>query len=272
MPYAEYSAWQHAISRDWTFPGGPYWQARLAGTSPAPLPIESVAAARPQSAGFIPLQMGEALSAGLRNLAKRERSMLSMVVLAIQVAQLSRWCRTRDLMVSFVEAGRHTAALARTVGYFAYPMHLRLQLAADETCRQLLQRVTKEYSSAWAHPEFGSIAIAMPEYLNRVWIQWNQSPAVSAATAASDRKRQGNAPAILKVAPFRFERPRIDAPSNFGIALGFADQGRQITGTCHYRADYFAPDTMEKFCSDLLALAQRFCENPLQRFLALADG
>jgi len=154
--YADWSQWQHTVLtgenldrlRD-------YWTGHLAG---AVLPALPEKAATPRSAGepaFVSVEriIDPAVTAGLRRLARDQRSTLFTVLLALFYRVLAGTTGQHDLAVASLFANRNRAEVRQSVGFFVTMVLLRSQVPPDEPFPALVRRVRTVVMEAMRHQD-----------------------------------------------------------------------------------------------------------------------
>jgi amino acid adenylation domain-containing protein len=262
VQFADYALWQYTTNSLWLTDHEAYWTKRLSGCRRLQLPEDTVltqTGARIKLAR-LPIKLGTAVTAGLRELSRRERTTLVMSALTAYVALLSQLCRETDFVVTFMAMGRLQPEVAHTIGYFNAPLFLRMELARNDSYLDLLRKVTGEYSTAYQHSDSGRVAAQSPRP-DFVWNpRFNWIPH-EFGTSPLNTLPQAPAPGIIEQHRFEIE-PRNDIEWGGELELALAPTTDGITGTLSYRADRFAPDTMERFRSHFEACAGILAAHP----------
>lgn len=161
--FPDYALWQHKTRPSWAARHGPYWNERLEDFGRVRILRREGLLGEPRSIIVVqPVKFGRTLSAALRDLSRREGTTLAMAVLSAYAALIFRWCGIRDLVISVVTMGRNLPELENTLGAFAYPLFLRLELSEQDDFLDLLQYVTREYREAQSHSDSGRIGGQTP--------------------------------------------------------------------------------------------------------------
>ena len=262
IQYADYAVWQHETNDSWMHAHGTYWHARLDGAKPIRFPVDrDIVAAAPSEEAVLPIRFGEALSVALRKSAQCERTTLTLLVLAVLIALMSRWCNENDLVIAFNTNGRHRHELANSIGYFPHLLHLRLELYANDTFRDLLSRVMQEYCTVYEHQDFARIVTRSPEF-SLASFQWDPAPFVYVPAAGEFKDN-------LTIKPFPIRRAVTDLKFSTQISVNLSDSTQGVAGVCGYRADLFRSDTIARFIRNLRSFSARFIENPHARVTAV---
>ncbi len=155
IQYADFSAWQ----RDW-LQGDVlatqlnYWRQKLADAPvielPADRPRPPVRTFRGASESLL---LSESVSETIRQLSRRERVTLFMVLLAAFKVLLNRYTGQDDIVVGSPIAGRNRAETKDVIGFFLNTLVLRTDLSGNLTFRELLQRVRETTVEAYTHQD-----------------------------------------------------------------------------------------------------------------------
>jgi non-ribosomal peptide synthetase component F len=217
-------------------------------------------AQRPRGAE-LQIAFGIPLSVRLGDLARRERTLLTLVVLAIYVAAMSRWCRQRDLIVAMVEYGRFRQELESMVGWLINHLHLRIQGSESDSFRDLLSRVTHEFHVACEHADFNRVPALMPECSTELLFNWQ--PRSSSMRSAADGEFAADG---LKVQWFPISKKTPAAR----FMTFFSDTAAGITTKVIYRTDLFLASTIERFGDTLRLFAEEFTQRPHARVASIS--
>jgi Condensation domain len=128
LQFADYADWQERTHGLWREKHEGYWKGRLTGAPHISFPTDDLPKVKRPIEAMMQFPFGATLSASLRDLARSERTLLSLVVLAVYVAATARWCNRCDLVLTFVSNGRHRRGLQNMVGWLASPHRLRCRL------------------------------------------------------------------------------------------------------------------------------------------------
>jgi amino acid adenylation domain-containing protein len=156
IQYADFAVWQRdALTRGAFSSQLDYWRARLAD-APAALelrtdhPRPAVARHRGATASRT---LPPALVRAVRAAAGREGVTLPMALLAVWSAYLARHSGQHDILVAMPIAGRARPETTALIGLFANTLVIRVSLAGDPSCRELLRRVREETLGAFANED-----------------------------------------------------------------------------------------------------------------------
>jgi hypothetical protein len=261
--YSDYVLWQQRTDRDWSQRHASYWKQRLAGATHLRWPADARVAEIARGAlGRMNRQFENDLSAELRNFARDARTLAANVMLAIYVAVLWRRCAQKDFILPCKIAGRH-AEHKSVVGYFTQILYLRIELDGGETFSELLSRLSKEFFRALAHQDFGRVATRNPDLLAGTffqWITWNADHGLKQAVPAAPDPAQLSVERIA-LADFGENHTAVP-PGLVAVEVTFFDTAQGIYASGVYRADLFAPNTMESFMEELHSATKELIRTP----------
>jgi len=148
-------------------PQARYWRERLA---PEPEPLELLGRPprkdRAWAGDTVDFHLGEATSAALHEVARRERATPFAVLLAGLVATLSRLSGSEDIVVGTPAANRRNRGTARVIGMLANMLPLRVAVPGDVTFADLIANTRAVVLGALvnqAYPYGQMLADAGPE-------------------------------------------------------------------------------------------------------------
>lgn len=256
VQFADYAVWQQLTYGSWMKQHEAYWRQRLAGAPRIRLISRDglPRAERPVGA-WSQIQFGEALSARLREVARREKTQLSIVVFCIFTAVVLRWCGGTDLVLRFLISGRHHPKLQNMIGFLAEFLHLRIEITAATSLLELLEQAKLEFNAAYGHHDFGRVPEFMPQWAWKMDVidlrfQWVPSSVAAWPNEFGAGNGLSMQPVSLAVAkPFEFLPIFYDSPNGIGCSV-------------IYRPDVFAPGTMERFGNQLLIVGTDLVERP----------
>lgn len=255
LQFADYAAWQQQLYDHWLRRHEPYWSQRLSLAPTVRLPArDATAPVDSPRAAKLEICFDQPLSSELQELARRERTLLSLVVLTLYVIVMARWCRQRDLLLTFVSNGRDRPQLHDMVGFLANIVYLRVEVARHDTFLDLLGRVEREFYAACEHQDVAASLLAREPADIRSEIQFNWRPVHEARWSLDGV----NGRTIVEPFPFR---PSI--PLRFLPLFSASAEGIGVLVT--YRSDLFCAETVANFGHDLLTVAREFVRCALTR-------
>lgn len=250
MQFSEYARRQSLCERAWLAEHGQYWRKRLDGCRRIRFPEDAVDRADPAACGWgaVSLRIGGELRRGLDAWSRRHRTTLPLAGLTAYVALVMRWCNVSELVIRYQIDGRTTPETENAVGFFAFALHLRIELYETDTFADLLQRVTQEYFNAYTHTDFCQIdaRVPRPDISRSTVFNWQSLPRNRCATEFVGDARP------LKCTPISFVHPMMrmlewDAEP----AIMLFDTADEITGNVFYPNNRFSAATMQRFAGNL---------------------
>jgi hypothetical protein len=269
MQYSDYCHWQHEAHCLWLLNHESYWKERLAGAVGIRWPRHiCISGMKRYSVASALLSFPSKISERLRDFAKTRRTPLSLQMLAVYVAVISRWCNQMDFVVATTSTGRDRIEHQLTAGYFAHPIYLRMQLAGNETFIDLLAIVCREYYRALSHKDFGVLAMENPELSAGTLFQW--FPELRADTFFPPTQTK-LIPSDLTIEPYPV-KPIWPLPEKYDCYIILWDNGINISALAMYQTNAFAGDVIQRLIADLRSTSERLLENPHGRVLPVSPS
>jgi amino acid adenylation domain-containing protein/non-ribosomal peptide synthase protein (TIGR01720 family) len=242
LQYADYAAWQRQwLVGDVLRQQNEYWQRTLAN---APVLLE-LPTDRPRPAqqeyagGLAELEFDAQLTAALKALGRRHGTTLFMTLLAGWAIVLSRLSGQQDIVIGSPVANRTQVEVEPLIGFFVNTLALRVDLSADPTVAELLQRVKHQVLGGQQHQQlpFEQVVelIQPPRSLAH-------TPVFQAMLNWQDDQLGEIELYGLRVTPVR---PPFEL-SKFDLTLDLSDVGDRILGGVEYATALFDRDTIER--------------------------
>jgi amino acid adenylation domain-containing protein len=242
VQYADYAAWQRRwLDGEVLREQGEYWKETLSGAPELlELPTDHPRPARRDHAGAaVGLELGEALTAGLKALGRRHGTTPFMTLLAGWAAVLGRLSGQDDVVVGTPTANRGRREIEGLIGFFVNTLALRVELSGSSTVAELLGRVKERALDAQRHQDIPFeqvVELARPARslahapLFQVAFAWQNTP-------------EG-----------RLELPGLSASvgtashlaARSDLSLSLAEAGGRITGGVTYATALFEESTVER--------------------------
>jgi acyl carrier protein len=156
IQYADFAVWQREYLQGEVLEKQlQYWREQLAGAPPVlQLPTDHPRPAIQSYRGAqVDLQFSAELTAGLKELSRREGVTLFMTLLAVWQVLLCRYTGQKDVVVGTTIANRQRGELEDLIGFFVNSLVLRTQLEEKESGRELLRRVREICLGGYAHQD-----------------------------------------------------------------------------------------------------------------------
>jgi amino acid adenylation domain-containing protein len=266
IQYADFARWQRAWLRGAVLERLlAYWRQRLAGAPAAlELPFDRPRPPVQTYAGSSrPLALDPATTPALRAFAREEGATLFMTLLASFATLLNRFSGEDDLVLGTPTANRNRVELESLLGFFANNMALRLDLASDPTCRDLLGRVRDAVLADYAHQEMPFEKIVEELRPGRD-LSHNPIYQVVFALEASTRPDRLDLPGLV-VTPL----PAVEGTAKFDLAVYMEDRGGRLSGLLEVNRDLFDPATAARLSRSFTALVAALLAEPSRRLSEL---
>ena len=269
VQYADYAVWQ----RRWV--GGEvlraqadYWTRTLSGAPELlELPTDHPRPARQDHAGAqLGLELGEALTAGLRALSRRHGTTLFTTLLAAWAVVLGRLSGQADVVVGSPVAGRGRREIEGLIGFFVNTLALRVDLSGSPTVAGLLGRVGTRVLDAQHHQDIPFeqvVELADPARslsyhpLFQVMFVWQNAA-----------RRDGAEPPRAEGSGAGAETAHPEA--TFDLTLTLREAGDRIVGGVTYAASLFEPATVERHLGYLRRVLEEMVADDAQPVERLA--
>jgi Condensation domain len=249
MQFGDYAAWEQRAAGAWTRQHGEYWKGHLAGAPQTRLPANARSVRTDCAPTLLTIPLGIDVSNRLRALACGERTLLSLAVLAIYAATMSRWCMHHYLVIKFQSHARFRPELQSMVGYLANCLHLRIAVSAEDSFTSLLKQIKAELCSAYEHQDAGRVPDVIPECRTDLCFNWIPDRAAG----------QYEVNPMLRVERFLLHVPVTALQPHFAT---FGNTPEGIIASAYYCANLFAPGAVERFDSTLRTFAEEFALRP----------
>lgn len=270
--FSDYANWLRQTHDAWMMEHGAYWMDDLKGVCPLEIPCDDEIEESSAPAGAaVHAPFGEDLSAGLRRVAQRERTPLSLVVLTAYVVVISRWCQRKDVLIPVGSNGRYRRpGLQNVVGCMVSTVHLRVALVEDDTFRGLLARIRSKLCLAFQHQDFDRVQNFIPECASDAAFNWQPTNWIGGRLdhhvtleCSKDLDRHearcvGNSVPnqkgdhSLKIEPWQGRSPGL-----LKFSPVFFDTGSGIHMVVTYRRDRLHRRTIDRFCKSFLSVMEQ---------------
>jgi hypothetical protein len=261
IQFPDYAVWQR--SRAWTARRAAYWQQWLAGCPRVRFPV-SGPMERGGRRGFAstPIRIAADMQAALAAQARRQRTTLVISVLSAYVALLMRWCNVSDIVVTNTTDGRLSARLEQAVGYFAFPLYLRITASGEATLSELMNQVASEYSTA---QEFADCGHGDAHAVDRGFLQLCGFNWVPRGAEIAHTESVASKPA-LTYSPVYFEHPFLPTVDfDRDPVLLLYDLKTELAGGVVFSRRRFSDEAMASFVRDYLSLLETLVTRPETR-------
>ncbi|HKH47502.1 MAG TPA: condensation domain-containing protein, partial [Thermoanaerobaculia bacterium] len=265
VQYPDFACWQRQWLQGEVLDGLlSYWTRRLGGAVPAELPTD-----RPRSemrsyrGARYGEEMPDALSADLRQLARREDCTVFMVLVAVLSVLLHRLTGETRIFVGTDAANRGLPELEGLIGLFVNQLVLDTDVSGNPSFRKLLRRVREGTLEAFDHQElpFDLLVQALRPGRDLGRTPLFQVKLIHRVAAPGDLPLPGFAASALDL---RAE------PARFDLAIFVTEVAERVRIDWIYATDLFDAGTIERLARLHGALLVGTLASPDARLSALA--
>ncbi|HTE55678.1 MAG TPA: amino acid adenylation domain-containing protein [Kofleriaceae bacterium] len=264
LQYADYALWQREWLQGETLARElGHWRAELAGAPPLELSTDRPRPARPSlRAGRLMFHLPLELRAELEQIGHQQGATLFMTILAAFAALLHRYSGQDDLCVGTPVAGRTRVETEPLIGTFVNTLVLRVDLSADPSFQQLLDRVRERALAAFAHQEVPFDRVVEELAPRR---EMARQPLFQAMFVMQNAPMPELAAHGLTLVP----QPVDTSTSKFDLTLTIVPAADGLRGAIEYSADLFDHDRMERMAGHLETLLHGIARDPAARISRL---
>ncbi|HEU0076079.1 MAG TPA: condensation domain-containing protein, partial [Longimicrobiaceae bacterium] len=243
VQYADYAAWQRRwVDGQVLEQQASYWAGTLAGApSLLELPTDHPRPQRQDYAGArLPLELDEALTAGLKELGRRHGTTPFMTLLAGWAAVLARLSGQDAVVVGTPTANRGRTEIEGLIGFFVNTLALRVDFAERPTVAELLRKVKRRALEAQQNQDIPFeqvVELVQPARslahtpLFQVMFAWHN---------ASENRQELPGLRVEGVGAAS------EIPAKFDLSLTLREAGARIAGSVEYATALYEPATVER--------------------------
>ncbi len=261
IQYADYAVWQRQwIEGEILQQQAAYWKTTLAG-APAllelptdhPRPMQ-----RDFAGGFVELVLDEQLTAGLKDLSRRQGTTLYMTLLAGWAILLARLSGQQDVVIGSPVANRGRAEIENLIGFFVNTLALRLDLSGSPRVSELLQQTKAQSLAAQRHQD---IPFEQVVELAQPVRSLAHSPLFQVMFAWQDATESLLELPGLELQPFVPSSHRV---AKFDMTLSLRATGDTIGGGIEYASALFEAASVHRYIGYFLALLKAMVADDAQ--------
>ncbi|HYC89367.1 MAG TPA: amino acid adenylation domain-containing protein [Thermoanaerobaculia bacterium] len=264
LQYADHAAWMRG-RLDGVLAGQlAYWREALAG-APATLalPLDRPRPAVQTTHGATRrFTVPRELAVRLKELGRAESATLFMTLLAAFDVLLYRYSGQEDLLVGSPVAGRNRAEVEGTIGFFVNTVVLRGDLSGDPAFRDVIARVKKAATGAYAHQEL-PFELLVDELKPERTL--TQTPLFQVAFALQQRQARAFALGAARAELLPFD----SGTAKFDLALSMEETDGGIDGALEYNSDLFDAATIARMVAHFEQLLACVAADPSQPLSAI---
>jgi amino acid adenylation domain-containing protein len=261
IQYADYAVWQRQwIEGEILQQQAAYWKTTLSG-APAllELPTDHPRPVRRDFAGgYVELALDEQLTAGLKDLSRRQGTTLYMTLLAGWAILLARLSGQQDVVIGSPVANRGRAEIENLIGFFVNTLALRLDLSGSPRVSELLEQTKAQSLAAQQHQDIPFeqvVELAQPvrslahSPLFQVMFSWQNATEARLELPG------------LEVQPFEPSPHRV---AKFDMTLSLQAAGDTIGGVVEYASALFEAASVHRYIGYFLALLKAMVADDAQ--------
>ena len=243
VQYADYAVWERQWMKGEVLrQQAEYWETTLSG-APAvlELPADHARPAQQDYRGrFEKFVLDKELTAGLKELGKRQGTTLYMTVLAGWAALLARLSGQEEVVIGTPVANRGRAEIEGLIGFFVNTLAVRVDVNGSSTVEELLARVKEQALGAQQNqnlPFEQVVEIVRPERslahspLFQVMLAWQVGPEGAVVLPGLEAKPLEPVSRVAK----------------FDLTLSLEETGDKIVGGLEYATALFEAATIERY-------------------------
>jgi len=259
---ADYGVWQTKAQRLWIDTHGSYWNGRLAACGRLRFPADkSLPFEAGLGWGMAAIHIGSDLKFKLHEWSKGRRTTLVMTTFSVYVGLVFRWCQASDAVFLHQSDGRFSRKVMNTIGYFTFPLYLRMQLLANDSFNDLLDKSIEEYCNAHEHADYSYLEAQWPrpEFTRNTAFNW--VPQGPRGEPLSDVR-----PGSITHSSLQFDQPFLmRLEKDVEPCLVLFDEGKEIRGGIYYPHHKFSAGSMNRFARSYLSSLEALLADPSSR-------
>lgn len=256
IQYADFAHWerqwlQHEVLESQLA----YWRQQLGGRVAAlALPIDRPRPQGHSSQGALQsLVLPQNLTEALKALSRREERTLFMTLLAAFQTLLYSYTGQEDIVVCSPLAGRHRSETRDLIGYFTRLLPMRTDLSGNPGFREILGRVRRVVSDAYAHQDLPLQMLA--EFPNLV-----RTPLSRGMFLLQTPSQLPEPPGLIAT-----HLDVYNGAADFDLSLSMEETGTTLKGVLEYKIDLFEARTIREMTRQFQTLLEEIVANPEQR-------
>jgi hypothetical protein len=263
IQFADFALWQRDAQSSWLKRHGAYWRERVKGCRRVRFPADrSSPDATDLRGAVVRFEIGADLKTALSEWARLKRTTLVMTIFTAYVGLVLRWCDVSEAVFPYESDGRVSSNMKDTIGYFASPLYLRMELLESDNFVDLMRRITEEYCNAYEHADYSYMEAQTPRpgFTRNSCFNWIPQ---GLKIEPPDPRGLGD---TITCSVIRFE-PRIlpDFERDTEPMLCLLEADDRIECSVKFALNRFDIDTMERFGRNLLVFLRVLLSRPGER-------
>ncbi len=242
--YADYAQWQRRWLQGERLQGQiEYWQSTLSG-APQLLSLPSDhprPAVQSYEGGQVEVELGEELTAGLKELSRRHGTTLFMTVLAGWAVLLSRLSGQEEVVIGTPVANRGRSEIEGLIGFFVNTLAIRVDVSGSPSAAALLKRVRERVLAGQTNQDvpFEQVVEALKPERTLA-----HSPVFQVMLAWQNLPQTGGVP----LEGLRIEGMGVaGSTSQFDLTLSLMEADGRVVGSLVYATALYERSTIERY-------------------------
>jgi hypothetical protein len=223
-----------------------YWREHLETCGELRLPVDRSAVTQGKTGlAAVPVRIASGLAAELRHWCRERHTTVAMAMFAMYAEAVLRWCVVSEGIIQYQSDGRSSESIENTIGYFAYPLYVRVT-SNPRSFDDFLQQVTEEYCRAYERADSSYLASRepRPHFTRNTVFNWRPRRSFNGSHAGASWS------------PVHFVYPPRELCFDADPVILLAETGGEILGDLYYPACRFSGATMERFVRRYVALVE----------------
>ena len=253
IQYADFAVWQRQwLQNDFLAALNSYWQNKLGkDLSELALPTDYPAPALPtRKSSTYKLTLSASLTEKLKQLSYRSRATLFVTLLTSFKILLRTYTEQDDIFVCSPIASRNRPELKQLIGYLVNLLILRSDLSGNPSFEELLARVSKTVTGAYAHQDLPL------QQLVQLGVGQKSLSQVMFVLQNSDR----TAPTLSGLT---VEELEVDnGMADFDLSLSLTEKQNELVGIWKYNTDLFSAESIATMAKHWQTLLEQIVADP----------
>ncbi len=259
IQYPDFAVWQRQwLQGEFLESLLSYWKQLGSGLTVQHLPIDRPCSVQTGRSACQNLVLSETLTRTLKALSRREGVTLFTTLLAAFKVLLYCYTNQDDIFVCTPTANRNRTEAKGLIGYFVNLLVLRSDLSGNPSFRELLHRMRKVISGAFAHQD-------LPVQQLVDCLNLSHTPLSQVMFVFQNVPRQPLELTGLTVSSLDVDNGAAD----FDLSLSMQEEAGNLTGVLKYNTDMFNDTTITQMLKQFQILLESIVDNPEQTLSSL---
>jgi tyrocidine synthetase III len=256
IQYKDYAAWDNKqLTNGKLNESKEYWLKQLEGDFlPVGFPLDyERSEIRSYTAAYLKVPIEPNLYAGIKKLARKNRTSLFTVLLTGINALIYRYTTAEDIILGIPVAGRNHNNLEDQIGFYSNTLALRTKLKDNQSFSALLDQVKENTTNAYEHQSYPFDCLL--EDLDLKW-ERGRSPLFEIMVAYQ------NSLELIEFNNIKLHAFPIDQhDAKFDLLITFTEGGEKLFIDISYRLDLFKEESIKLFVERLQILFKEVLDN-----------